>query len=93
MFLGRISFPLYLVHITPLIWVQYHVDGPSLSPTSGVILIIGYISACIILAFLLHVIVERPSHRLGRKWASSPNGGAVSMIGRNNVTPLERRPT
>jgi acyltransferase len=70
MFLGRISFPLYLLHLMPLIWLQYHVTGRSMSAIAAITIFLGYIVGCILAATALHYVIERPSHRLGRLWAS-----------------------
>jgi peptidoglycan/LPS O-acetylase OafA/YrhL len=69
-FLGRISFPLYLLHLMPLIWLQYHVTGRSMSAIEAMTIFLGYIVGCILAATALHYVIERPSHRLGRLWAS-----------------------
>jgi peptidoglycan/LPS O-acetylase OafA/YrhL len=70
MFVGRISFPLYLLHLMPLIWLQYHVTGRSMSAITAMTIFLGYIVGCILAATALHYAIERPSHRLGRLWAS-----------------------
>jgi peptidoglycan/LPS O-acetylase OafA/YrhL len=68
MFLGRISFPLYLVHVTPLLWLVSHDRLAPLAPVAASGLILAYIAGCLALATLLHRLVERPSHGWIRRW-------------------------
>jgi peptidoglycan/LPS O-acetylase OafA/YrhL len=56
MFLGRISFPLYLVHLMPLAWLRFHGGGWN----------IAYLAGMLAVSALLHKYVERPFTRLGR---------------------------
>jgi peptidoglycan/LPS O-acetylase OafA/YrhL len=69
MFLGQISFPLYLLHLMPLIWLQYHVAGRSMPAIAAITVLLGYITGCILAATILNYVIERPSRRLGRLWA------------------------
>lgn len=67
LWLGRISFPLYLVHMEPIKWLAYRVR---ISPPRGdglEGLLVACVAACLIAAYLLHVLVERPTHRLARR--------------------------
>ena len=73
MFLGRISFPLYLVHVTALLWLRSTVAGAPIRPAEGAVLILGCVACCIGLATLLHHLVERPCHRFARIWARGPS--------------------
>lgn len=68
MFLGRISFPLYLVHVTPLLWLVSHNRVAPPGPLAASGLIATYIAGCLGLASLLHHLVERPSHRWIKRW-------------------------
>ena len=70
MFLGRISFPLYLLHVTPLLLLVYNLRGVAIPVWTASLIFLAYLIACLALAFLLHVTVERPSHRWGRRWAA-----------------------
>jgi peptidoglycan/LPS O-acetylase OafA/YrhL len=75
LFLGRISFPLYLVHVTPLLWLVSRYRLAHLGPVAGAGLILAYIAGCLALAALLHRFVERPSHGWIKRWltpASQP---------------------
>ncbi len=63
-FLGDISYPLYLVHV-PLSWaIVFELSRRQVSIhlalTSALVASVG-------LAWLLHVLIERPFHRLGRR--------------------------
>ena len=70
MFLGRVSFPLYLLHVTPLLLLVYNFRNAAIPQWAAMLIFTTYVAACLALAFLLHVTVERPSHRWGRRWAS-----------------------
>lgn len=78
MFLGRISFPLYLVHATLLLSLCWLIQsGRLLSTPSYKALWLGITLALIFaLSYVLHVAIERPSQRLGRslvrRWSLSP---------------------
>jgi peptidoglycan/LPS O-acetylase OafA/YrhL len=67
-FLGRISFPLYLLHVTPLLWLGYRLQSGHAAAVLSIAALLLYVPLSIGLAALLHVAVERPSHRWGRRW-------------------------
>jgi peptidoglycan/LPS O-acetylase OafA/YrhL len=67
LFLGRISFPLYLIHLTPLLWMASHVRIGTLAPLSTAGLIGGYLAFCLLGAWLLHQTIERPLHGWARR--------------------------
>jgi peptidoglycan/LPS O-acetylase OafA/YrhL len=67
LYLGRISFPLYLVHVMPLLWLDSHFSRAPLAPLSATGVVVAYVAGCIGLAALLHHLVERPSHRWIRR--------------------------
>jgi len=67
LFLGRISFPLYLVHVMPLLWLVSHFGRAPLGPMAATGVVFGYMAGCVGLAALLHRLVERPSHRWIRR--------------------------
>jgi len=79
MFLGRISFSLYLVHATPLFLLYWLIQSGRLSSTpSYTALWLGITLALIFaLSYVLHVVIERPSQQLGRsmarRWSLSPS--------------------
>jgi peptidoglycan/LPS O-acetylase OafA/YrhL len=79
MFLGRISFPLYLVHVTPLLWLVSHYRLAPLGPTAASGLIAAYIAGCLGLASLLHHLVERPSHGWIRRWLRPASGPRLRL--------------
>lgn len=78
LFLGKISFPLYLVHAVPLEWVAFLAlqHGERWSFSQKVLAIAGWVVGSILLATALHYWVERPVHELGRKWAKRSNAPA-----------------
>eukprot|EP01035_Chromulina_nebulosa_P054741 gene54741-biopygen38968 len=66
---GCISFPLYLIHVMPLLWLHYNVVHYGVSPDTAHWALGGYLVFIFSVAWLLHVYVERPAHRYGRKTA------------------------
>lgn len=83
LFLGRISFPVYLLQIMSLRWIDYLVlrDGIT-APTSTVILCLWAIGL-VILAWLLHLLVERPAQR----WAKRHIPGRPPLASASEVAP------
>lgn len=69
LFLGKISFPLYLLHVMPLLWLSYHLRTAGVSQGLSLVALLLCAAGCIGLAFLLHRLVEVPSQRWGRQWA------------------------
>lgn len=72
MWLGEISFPLYLVHVMVLMWLRYALDADHAGPaerltatTLALLFVFG-------LAWLLHIYVERPTHRFARNAIAPP---------------------
>jgi peptidoglycan/LPS O-acetylase OafA/YrhL len=57
----RISFPLYLVHVTPLLWLGYRLQSAQADPALSIAAIVLYVVLSIGLTALLHVSIERPS--------------------------------
>lgn len=72
-FLGEISFPLYLVHVTPLLWLRYYmsVSGAEYSVLTKSAFLLCWAGASILLATLLHYAVEKPFNAWGRMWANA----------------------
>jgi peptidoglycan/LPS O-acetylase OafA/YrhL len=81
MFLGRVSFPLYLVHVMPLLWLVSRCRGAGLGPVVATALIFAYGAACIAVAALLHRFVERPSHRWARQGLAAIAGRVATLEG------------
>lgn len=80
LFLGRISFPLYLIHLTPLLWLSSRLDIGALNATNAAALIAAYVMFCIAAATALHLIVERPLHAWARRgFALGSTGRAVAQ--------------
>lgn len=68
LFLGGISFPLYLCHLVPLLWLMTALSKEAPRPSWQVAAALGgVIGLVIMLATLLHVLVERPVQRRARK--------------------------
>jgi peptidoglycan/LPS O-acetylase OafA/YrhL len=72
-FLGEISFPLYLVHFMPLTWIKYEVltNGAVYSAEWRHIALLCWFIGSLMLASILHYFVEKPVHALGRRWAGA----------------------
>ncbi|MGD0632424.1 MAG: acyltransferase [Terracidiphilus sp.] len=70
-FLGEISFPLYLTHVVPLLWLWYFIPTylASYSTLQKSAILVGWFAGCILVATLLHYYVEKPFHAMGRRWA------------------------
>jgi peptidoglycan/LPS O-acetylase OafA/YrhL len=70
-FLGEISFPLYLTHVTPLLWLRYFMQANSrrFSAAEKSVSLLCWAIGCIVVATLLHYFVEMPFHAWGRRWA------------------------
>ena len=69
-FLGRISYSLYLLH-APVGWrfisIVRREFGPQLGPTMGTLTFLGGVLLSVFSAWVLYVIVERPSTKLARR--------------------------
>ena len=84
--LGRISFPLYLVHVMALSWLRYSLfrDDASLPDRlperlAGLVLYLVFIFA---LAWLLHLYVERPTHHFARAAFPANRKPEAALAGR-----------
>lgn len=69
MFLGRISFPLYLVNLTPLLWMYSTYGHAGLNGLAGLGMLVACVLGVVALATLLHHGVEKPSHAWARRKA------------------------
>ncbi len=78
-FLGKISFPLYLVHLMPLQWMVSHIHGAGQAAATGYVA--AYAALCLAAAYLLHRVVERPAHH----WARG--GFAMPSLFRGRLSP------
>lgn len=69
MFLGKVSFSIYLVHYTPLAVLEWlFINNTLPNTTSGVTAsVLLYITAVLLLSLLLHYAVERPCQHMGRR--------------------------
>ena len=73
--LGEISFPLYLVHVMVLSWLRFRLftdHAGELEKAAAIALATIFIFA---LAWLLHLFVERPTHRFARRAIEPPRLG------------------
>lgn len=67
MLLGRLSFPLYLIHLMPLMWMTYTLVSLDVAPAWRWAAVAVYAVGILALAYVLHVTVERPSQRWARR--------------------------
>ncbi|WP_238542437.1 acyltransferase family protein [Sphingomonas sp. PAMC 26621] len=65
-FLGDISFPLYLIHLMPLAMFAFYAQSNALSAVAFQLCYLILIAILFLVAWGLHVSVEKPSVRLGR---------------------------
>ncbi|MGD0480551.1 MAG: acyltransferase [Terracidiphilus sp.] len=72
-FLGEISFPLYLTHLTPLLWLWYFIPLKlaAYSTLQKSAILMCWAAGVMALSTLLHYFVEKPFHALGRRWAGA----------------------
>ena len=85
MFLGRISFPLYLIHVMPLMWLRYFISSEHVGWPYGALLVAIYLVVTVGGAYALHLSIERPfqrwSHELLRRprpiGQEAPSSGAA----------------
>lgn len=72
-FLGEISFPLYLVHLVPLLWLRFFMlsNRVAYSPVQKLAALICWAIGCLLTATALHYFVEKPFHAFGRRWAGA----------------------
>jgi peptidoglycan/LPS O-acetylase OafA/YrhL len=73
-FLGKISYPLYLLHLPALVFVRriVEVNCPALHGLAlQMVLVIGGLLASLGGAWLLHELVERPMIQFGKRWTKS----------------------
>lgn len=67
-FLGDISYPLYITHIvTAVIVSNYNAYVPAYSYATGVSMLLIYLTCSILFAYVCHVFIEKPMHRISRK--------------------------
>ena len=70
--LGRISFPLYLVHVMALAWLRYGLYRDNAGDAERLLALGLYAVFILCLAWLLHLYVERPTHRFARDAFPAP---------------------
>lgn len=70
--LGRLSFAVYLLHVMTFEWLMYGLDASTAGVGErvlGLVLALGFIFG---FAWLLHLWVEQPAHRLARRLTRRP---------------------
>ena len=67
LWLGRVSFPLYLVHVMALSWLRYELERSSAGFAEKLAATGFMLTLIFCVAWLLHVLVETPSHRFARQ--------------------------
>ncbi|WP_304164875.1 acyltransferase [Phenylobacterium aquaticum] len=67
--LGRISFPLYLIHVMPLMALRHWAIVHEPEPVVAAAALAACVAISLGLAALLHIWVERPAQAWGRRWA------------------------
>jgi peptidoglycan/LPS O-acetylase OafA/YrhL len=77
MFLGRISYSLYLVHVTPLLILCWYFQTSQRQP--GLATWCGYGAVVVGLAVALHVLVERPAQRLRFRMPAAASAGSRAL--------------
>jgi peptidoglycan/LPS O-acetylase OafA/YrhL len=95
LFLGRISFPLYLVHGIVFWRLRYFMASrlATWSHTETFALLTVGFAFCIALSTLLNVAVERPAHVFGRRWARiGPKHRPQSEQTHFELLPSQSRP-
>lgn len=65
LFLGRISYSLYLVHI-PVLQCMVGIGGNAVN--ANPIAKVAGIAFAVIVSWMLHILIEKPAMRLGRHW-------------------------
>jgi len=83
MFLGRISFSLYMVHYVPLkmsLWLSKTTFADS-GLTVRVACLVAVVGICLALAMITHHYVELPSQRLARGLLRGGRGAPVQAVG------------
>ena len=64
-FLGNISFPLYLIHVMPIMAVTYHARLADVAASTCRLWLVALVAGLIALAWGLHIAVERRTIALG----------------------------
>lgn len=75
--LGLISFPLYLLHVMALSWLRFTLErdhAGSMERLAATALLCVFVFA---LAWLLHLYVEQPSHRFARRAIAPPESAGA----------------
>ena len=81
--LGRISFPLYLIHVMPLLWLGYNLTNYAHPGWAGLVAFGLYAAFAVSLAWALHLLVERPTHRFAREALAPQKATSVSRLAPN----------
>jgi peptidoglycan/LPS O-acetylase OafA/YrhL len=73
---GTISYGLYLIHF-PIFYLVFH-EAVERGETASLPLVLAAITLVLILAWLAHLLIERPCARLRRRWGSQ---SPVAVVG------------
>jgi peptidoglycan/LPS O-acetylase OafA/YrhL len=89
MFLGRISFPLYLIHGIAFWWLRFFMITRLGTWSHGetLMLLAAGLAGCLLLSTVLNYAVEKPAHNLGRRWAAA-GSGRHSLVTQKNFAAL-----
>lgn len=84
MFFGKISFSLYLVHITPLLLLEWAFQTGQFPSTSFTVItgVICYFMVVFGFSILLHYGIERPCQRLGHRFLKTRASIPADTIGK-----------
>jgi peptidoglycan/LPS O-acetylase OafA/YrhL len=72
-FLGKISFPLYLIHGIVFWWLRYFMMNRLRTWSHGetLMLLTAGLLGCVALSTILNLTVEKRAHDIGRRWAAA----------------------
>jgi peptidoglycan/LPS O-acetylase OafA/YrhL len=75
-YLGKISYSTYLTHMIPMYVAMYAADRLGLSPNAyRVFLLVAVPPAIVLVSHLIHVSVEAPCIRFGRRFSTRAIAG------------------
>jgi len=84
LFLGKVSFPLYLIHGQTLVWLTANFDMHDKGLLFGILVSASYFAVTIWCSWLLHVYVEQPFHQLGRTLCRRSSTPVTSSAGQSH---------
>jgi peptidoglycan/LPS O-acetylase OafA/YrhL len=95
-FLGEISFALYLVHLVPLNVLLWSVERYRITQAKTLAALAAYLAVVILASFFLHEFVELPAQRYGRRLIARlfhrpVPPSAIEQLEPLMISPLSRR--